>query len=101
MTKDFTAAAQRAVDAGFDLIEIHGAHGYLLNQFYSPLTNKRQDEYGGNLENRLRFPLKVIERIRRKIDREIPLFFKLGADDRISGGNEPKDGIEIACRLEW
>jgi len=61
---DFVSAGERAVKAGLDGIELHGAHGYLLNQFFSPLLNKREDQYGGSLENRMRYPLQIVERIR-------------------------------------
>ncbi|NLO97490.1 MAG: NADH:flavin oxidoreductase [Peptococcaceae bacterium] len=83
----FARAAARAQEAGFDLVEIHGAHGYLLNQFYSPLTNRRTDEYGGSLENRLRFPLEVIAAVKRTVGPDMPVFYRLGADDRLPGGN--------------
>lgn len=98
--KDFAQAARRAIEAGFDFIEIHGAHGYLLNQFCSPLTNERQDEYGGTLEKRLSLPLKIIEEVKKTIGKENPLFYRLGADDRIDGGNTIKEGIQMALMLE-
>jgi NADPH2 dehydrogenase len=87
----FQEAALRALRAGFDLIEIHGAHGYLLNQFYSPLTNRRSDQYGGTLERRLRFPLEVIEAVRAAVGKKMPTFYRLGADDRLPGGTTPED----------
>ncbi|HUW63996.1 MAG TPA: NADH:flavin oxidoreductase [Spirochaetia bacterium] len=82
----FAAAARRAVAAGFDMVEIHGAHGYLLNQFFSPLTNKRSDEYGGSLENRLRFPLEVVAAVRQAVGKDFSLFYRFGADDQMPGG---------------
>ena len=82
----FGTAARRAVEAGFDAIEIHGAHGFLLNQFLSPLTNKRRDTYGGSLENRARFPLRVVERVRKEVGRTVPLVYRLGVDDFTAGG---------------
>ncbi|NLL52009.1 MAG: NADH:flavin oxidoreductase [Peptococcaceae bacterium] len=87
----FARAAARAKEAGFDMVEIHGAHGYLLNQFYSPLTNQRTDEYGGSLENRLRFPLEVIASVKKAVGPHMPVFYRLGADDRLPGGNTIKD----------
>ena len=98
--EDFADAALRALKAGFDLIEIHGAHGYLLNQFYSPLTNKRQDKYGGTIEKRLQFSLEVIKKVRQRVGEETPLFFRLGADDRLPGGNSVEDSIQAAVLLE-
>jgi NADPH2 dehydrogenase len=90
----FAKAAERARKAGFDFLEIHGAHGYLLNQFYSPLTNQRSDEYGGNLERRLKFPLEVITAVKDVVGSAMPVFYRLGADDRIPGGNTVKDSIQ-------
>lgn len=94
LVKDFVTAACRAKEAGFDLIEIHGAHGYLVNQFYSPLTNKRTDEYGGTLEKRLRFPLEIIRAVREAVGLEMPLFYRIGADDRLPGGNSIEDSAK-------
>lgn len=88
---DFKEAAARAKKAGFDLIEIHGAHGYLLNQFYSPLTNLRTDEYGGSLEKRLRLPLEVIQAVKEVVGTAMPVFYRLGADDRLPGGTTLDD----------
>ena len=82
----FAAAARRALEAGFDVVEVHGAHGYLLNQFFSPLTNRRDDEYGGSLENRLRFPCEVIAAVRAALGRDCCLFYRFGADDQLPGG---------------
>ncbi|UWG98211.1 NADH:flavin oxidoreductase [Dehalobacter sp. DCM] len=90
----FADAARRAKKAGFDLIEIHGAHGYLLNQFYSPLTNKRTDNYGGSLVNRMRFPCEVISAVREAVGSDMPVFYRLGADDRLPGGTTIQDSIE-------
>jgi len=93
----FVAAARRAERAGFDLVEIHGAHGYLLSQFLSPITNKRQDGYGGKLENRLRFPMEVVEAVKRAVG--IPLMYRLGAEDGIEGGISLHDVPRIAPLL--
>lgn len=82
----FVQAALRAEKAGFKAVEIHGAHGYLLNQFLSPLTNKRTDAYGGDLEARARFPLEVVEAVRGALQLETIIMYRLGADDLLDGG---------------
>ena len=94
----FAAAALRAVKAGYDGVEIHCAHGYLLNQFYSPLTNKRGDEYGGTRENRLRFTLETVACVRRAVGGGIPIAVRLGGADYLPGGSTEEDAAE-ACRL--
>jgi 2,4-dienoyl-CoA reductase-like NADH-dependent reductase (Old Yellow Enzyme family) len=78
---DFTAATGRASEAGFDLVEVHGAHGYLLHEFLSPLTNQRTDEYGGSFENRVRFPLEVVRAIRAAWPQHLPIFVRISATD--------------------
>lgn len=92
VVSDFAQAARRAKEAGFDAIEIHSAHGYLLNQFYSPLSNHRTDEYGGTLENRIRIHLDVISAIRREVCDDMPLFIRLGASDYMECGSTIEDG---------
>ena len=92
---DYAAAAKRAVKAGFDAVEISGSSGYLLCQFLSPLTNKRTDEYGGSAENRRRFPLEVIRRVREAVGTEFPIFYRLGADDLVKGSNKLEDILEF------
>jgi 2,4-dienoyl-CoA reductase-like NADH-dependent reductase (Old Yellow Enzyme family) len=82
----FVAAAVRAVDAGFDLLEIHAAHGYLMHQFLSPLSNERDDEYGGSLENRARLLLRVVGRIREVVGEQLPLLVRFSATDWTEGG---------------
>ena len=75
VVKDFGAAARRAVEiSGFDAVEIHGAHGYLINEFYSPISNKRTDEYGGSFENRTRFLKEVIDSVKSSIPNDVPVF---------------------------
>lgn len=81
MIAAFEAASQRAVEAGFRVIEIHAAHGYLLHEFLSPLSNRRTDRYGGNLENRMRLLLRVAERLRQAVPEELPLFVRISATD--------------------
>ncbi len=82
----FGEAAYRAIEAGFDAVELHGAHGFLLCQFLSPFANQRDDEYGGDLAGRLHFPLEVIKEVKAKVGENIPLFYRFGADDMLEGG---------------
>ncbi|ADL07043.1 NADPH dehydrogenase NamA [Thermosediminibacter oceani] len=91
----FKAAAYRAYRAGFDIIEIHGAHGYLISEFLSPLTNKRTDEYGGNLQNRARFLREVIRAVREVWPEEKPLMVRVSAEDYAEGGNHDIDLANI------
>ena len=96
---DFALAAERAVKAGFDGVELHGAHGYLLNQFYSPLFNRREDEFGGSLDKRMRFPLLVAEKIRQRLGDRL-LLYRLGSDDLAPHGTHIEDSVVFAKRLE-
>jgi len=96
----FAEAAARAVEAGFDAVEFHGAHGYLLLQFFSPLTNKRQDEYGGSLENRMRFMLEIVAAVRAKIGPSFPLLYRFAAWERAEGGITLDEAKVFARRLE-
>ena len=91
---DYVAAARRAVQAGFDFVEVHGAHGFLLSQFLSPLANRRQDEYGGVLANRLRFPVQVVEAVRREMGDDGMLLYRLGGNDFLEGGLTQAEGQE-------
>ncbi len=95
IVKKFGDAAERAVKAGFDLIEIHGAHGYLINQFLSRFSNIRNDEYGGSLENRARFAKEVVEEVRRRIGKDFPLSFKISAQEFVPNGLTVDESIEI------
>lgn len=94
--EQFTAAAWRATRAGFDLLELHCAHGYLLSGFLSPLTNRRTDAYGGSLAKRLRFPLEVFDAIRGVWPQERPMTVRISATDWAEGGNTAEDAVEIA-----
>jgi anthraniloyl-CoA monooxygenase len=94
--RDFMNAAQLAIDAGFDMLELHCAHGYLLSSFLSPLTNQRTDEYGGSVANRLRYPLEIFESIRKVWPKEKPISVRISAVDWVKGGNTIDDAIEIA-----
>jgi NADPH2 dehydrogenase len=96
----FKQAAGRAKDAGFDAVEIHSAHGYLLNQFFSPLSNKRTDEYGGDVHNRIRVHLEVIKAVREAVGEEFPVLLRLGASDYMKGGSTIEDSIIAAKEFE-
>lgn len=95
----FAMAAERAVRAGFDGVEVHGAHGFLLNQFFSPLTNRRRDKYGDSLENRMRFPLGIVKRVKEKIGERL-LLYRLGSDDLDSAGIRIEDSQKFAVKLQ-
>jgi 2,4-dienoyl-CoA reductase-like NADH-dependent reductase (Old Yellow Enzyme family) len=96
----FRDAAGRALLAGFDIVEIHGAHGYLIHQFLSPLSNRRTDEYGGTLDNRLRLALEVTEAVRGVWPARLPLFFRISATDWVPGGWTADDSVALARRLQ-
>ena len=98
LVEAFCSAARRAVESGFDTVEIHGAHGFLLNQFLSPLSNKRGDEYGGKLEDRMRFPLQIVARVKERIG-SFPLLYRLGADDMEPGGLSLDESKVFAQKL--
>jgi anthraniloyl-CoA monooxygenase len=95
----FVLATEMAEAAGFDMIELHFAHGYLLSSFISPLSNLRGDEYGGSLENRMRFPLEVFRAVRAAWPAEKPMSTRISAVDFVEGGNAIEDGIEIGKML--
>ena len=93
---EFVAATRRAIEAGFDWLELHCAHGYLLSAFLSPLTNQRTDEYGGSLENRLRYPLEVFAAMRAVWPAQLPMSVRLSAHDWVPGGTTPPDAVQMA-----
>jgi 2,4-dienoyl-CoA reductase-like NADH-dependent reductase (Old Yellow Enzyme family) len=93
---DFKAAATRALAAGFKVIELHGAHGYLMNEFLSPLSNHRTDEYGGSFENRIRFLLELIESVKESWPAENPLFIRISSTDWTEGGWTADDSVALA-----
>jgi 2,4-dienoyl-CoA reductase-like NADH-dependent reductase (Old Yellow Enzyme family) len=97
---DFGKAAGMAVRAGFDAIEIHAGHGYLLSQFLSPWTNHRKDEYGGSLENRLRFPASVIKHVREVVGPGYPILVKMNCEDGFKGGLTINEAVEVAKGFE-
>lgn len=99
LERRYRDAAQRAVEAGFDFVEVHGAHGYLLSEFLSPLANRRSDEYGGNLENRLRFPLRIVKAVREVVGDAFLLLYRLGGSDYMPGGLTEAEGQQAARAL--
>jgi 2,4-dienoyl-CoA reductase-like NADH-dependent reductase (Old Yellow Enzyme family) len=92
----FAAAACRALQAGFQLLEIHAAHGYLIHEFLSPLSNHRQDQYGGDFDNRIRFALEVVEAVRAVWPASLPLFLRISATDWVDGGWDIADSVRLA-----
>lgn len=96
----FKAAAARALQAGFKVIEIHAAHGYLLHEFYSPLSNHRSDEYGGSFENRIRLLVEIVDVVKEAWSETLPLFVRLSASDWTEGGWTVEDSIELAKVLK-
>ena len=97
---DFKTAAARALEAGFEVVEIHGAHGYLLHSFLSPLSNRRNDGYGGDLEGRMRFPLEVAAIVRAAWPAHLPVWYRVSAQDGVEGGLELPEVIEFCRRLK-
>ncbi len=97
---EFREAARRAHEAGFQVVEIHAAHGYLLHQFLSPLVNDRQDAYGGSLENRMRIVIEVVRAVRSAWPQALPLFTRISATDWVEGGWSPDDSVELARRMK-
>ena len=100
LKNDFTTATLRALRAGFDVFEIHAAHGYLFNEFLSPLSNFRKDEYGGSFENRIRLLLEVVKDIRAIISDRLPLFVRISATDWVAGGWNENDSIALTKILK-
>lgn len=97
---DFRAGAKRALSAGFEVVEIHAAHGYLLHEFLSPLSNTRTDEYGGSFENRARLLVEVITAVREVWPRELPLLVRISATDWVEGGWNETESVELARLLK-
>jgi NADPH2 dehydrogenase len=100
IVRQFADAARRVKTAGFDGVEIHAAHGYLLNQFFSPLTNKRTDDYGGDVLSRIRIHLQVIAAVREAVGPDYPVLLRLGARDYIEGGTTLEDSLIAAVEFE-
>ena len=97
---DFAQAARRAKEAGFDAVEVHGAHGYLIGEFLSPFSNRRTDEYGGNLEGRARFALEIVRKVRQQVGNDYPIFFRISADEYVPGGLDLTQSKAIAALLQ-
>ncbi len=100
VTAAFIDAAKRAVRIGFDAIELHFAHGYLLHSFVSPLSNKRNDAYGGSFEGRMRFPLEVVRSVRAAVPRGVPLGARITGTDWLEGGLTADDAVAIGKALK-
>ena len=98
--RSFVCAAERAVRLGIDVIELHAAHGYLLHQFLSPVSNLRSDEYGGKLENRMRYPLEIFKLLRSSVPSDIPIFVRVSASDWVKGGWDLNQTVAFAKSLE-
>lgn len=99
-TNDFVEAAKRAVETGFEVIELHAAHGYLFHEFLSLLSNKRTDEYGGSLENRMRFPLEAARQVRETVPKNLPVFVRISATDWMENGWDLAQSIEFCKELK-
>ena len=100
LKNDFKKAAQRANKSGFDMVEIHGAHGYLLHSFFSPISNKRNDAYGGNFENRIRLSLEIIKEVKSVWPENKPIFFRLSSVDGADGGATLEENVKLAKALK-
>ena len=98
LVRAWAEAARRAQSAGFEVIELHFAHGYLAHEFLSPLSNNRKDEYGGPLEGRARFPLEVAEAVREVWPERLPLFTRISATEYVEGGWDLEEAVEF-CRM--
>lgn len=100
IVNDFGVAAKRSLKAGFEVIEIHAAHGYLVHQFLSPLSNLRTDLYGGSFENRIRFLLEILERVQKEWPAELPIFVRISATDWVDGGWNEDDSVKLTKILK-
>lgn len=100
LTEDFAAAAKRSIEVGFDVIELHAAHGYLFHQFYSPLANTRTDQYGGSFENRIRFLMETVDAVKAAIPAGTPLFVRISATDWVDDGWNLIDSVELCAQLK-
>lgn len=98
--QNFKAAAKRAVEAGFDIIEIHGAHGYLIHQFLSPLSNIRTDEYGGSFENRIRFLIEIVDAVNEELNKNTALFVRISGTEYAENGWAVEDSVKLAGVLK-
>lgn len=96
----FRQAARRAFESGFKVLEIHAAHGYLIHEFLSPLSNKRTDEYGGSFENRIRFLLEIVKEVKTEWPENLPLFVRISATDYVEGGWNVDEAVELSAKLK-
>src|SRR5205814_9610535 len=96
----FAAAARRACQAGFRVVEVHAAHGYLIQEFLSPLSNQREDDFGGSFENRTRLCLEIVAAVRSAWPKELPLFVRISATDWIDGGGDIEQAVHLARQLK-
>jgi 2,4-dienoyl-CoA reductase-like NADH-dependent reductase (Old Yellow Enzyme family) len=99
LVEAFAAGARRALEAGFQVVEIHGAHGYLIHEFLSPLSNRREDEYGGAFEGRIRFALEVVRAVRGVWPERLPVFLRISATDWVPGGWDIEESVDLARRV--
>ncbi|WNV91162.1 NADH:flavin oxidoreductase/NADH oxidase [Umezawaea sp. Da 62-37] len=99
VVEDFAAAARRSLDAGFELVEVHAAHGYLLHQFLSPLTNRRTDGYGGDFEGRTRLAVEVTAAVREAVGEDVPVLVRISASDWVDGGWNEHDSVALSRAL--
>lgn len=100
IVQQFADAARRTVAAGFDMVEIHGSHGYLLTQFLSPQSNVRTDEYGGSFERRARFPLEVVRAVREAVGLDFPVSYRISLEERTPGGMEAEEGLAFCALIQ-
>jgi 2,4-dienoyl-CoA reductase-like NADH-dependent reductase (Old Yellow Enzyme family) len=100
LIKDFVNATQSAIEAGFQVFELHAAHGYLINEFLSPVSNKREDQYGGSFENRIRLLLEIVTEIRNVIGKGAPLFVRISSTDWVKEGWDENDSVKLANILK-
>ena len=100
ITHQFAEATRRSLQAGFQVVELHAAHGYLLHQFLSPLSNRRNDDFGGSLDNRMRFPLRVAKAVRENWPEDLPMFVRISATDWVEGGWDLEQSVEFCRQLK-
>ena len=100
IVQDFGSAAERSIESGIKVIELHFAHGYLACEFMSPLSNKRNDAYGGSFENRVRFPIEIVDKVRSSIPEDIPLFVRISSTEYVEGGWNIEDSVLLSVQLK-
>jgi 2,4-dienoyl-CoA reductase-like NADH-dependent reductase (Old Yellow Enzyme family) len=100
IVQDFGSAAERSIESGIKVIELHFAHGYLACEFMSPLSNKRNDAYGGSFENRVRFPIEIVDKVRSSIPEDIPLFVRISSTEYVEGGWNIEDSVLLSVQMK-